>query len=225
MIMAATAEAVRTKQQSGLDVSALQHALAYACTAARADLACVGRWSWWVDDQRVASVLITDGGDDLRADCDPTALHELLCGRASELEELMRGTLVLQGSVQAAMQALKVLPDIACTYGRSQGADGIDDRQINVLRRLRYPEVPEDGGFPDRLSVSPSDQTLLVALILVGLSTPCRAVQSAHLAHVCRQDPAVGSRLVLLLTELSDLLAGKSNRTIDLPVVCRPAED
>jgi len=147
-----------------------------------------------------------------------TTLHQLLCGRALELEELLRGNLALRGDVALAIALLRLLPQVGLRYSAAVGVGDFEHQQIMTLRTLRVVHVDKDGGFPTELGISPADQAFLVALILGGLPTACRAVQSAQLAHAFATEPVVASRLVLLLGEFADLIAQRSNRQNRMPI-------
>lgn len=191
------------------DAAALQDAL----SANHDSIAATGHCRWSVDGVVVA----TSGAGAVEADVTfevASNLNQpLLSGRCSELVELTKGTLAMTGSIDGVFGALRVFPDIAADYCARTGVADFDSRQINVLRSLRPHPGPPQKGFPTRLGPGPADQSYLIALILAGLSPACRATQAADMAQALAQDRNLTkTKLVLILGELADLVAGANIR-------------
>jgi len=198
-------------------VSALRDALDDVCARCAGELESLGTWTWVANGETIARAELGDGPA-LIFEGSAETLHQLLSGRASELEELLRGNLVLQGDATLAIALLRLLPQLGAHYSATVGIEDFEHQQIMILRSLRRVHVDESAGFPEALSISPADQAFLVALILGGLPTACRVVQTAHLAHAFASEPVVASRLVLLLSEFADLVAQRSNRQTKTPL-------
>lgn len=170
-------------------------------------------WRWAVDGVIVAASGEDADDDSVCFEASAVLAHRLLTGTCSELVEMARGQLIGTGATSEVLRALRALPLVGAAYCEQLGISDFEIRPINVMRALRPHPGSAEHGFPERLDGGPADQAYLLALVLAGLPPACRVTQAAEVAQVFAHDRGLAqSKLVLVLSELADLVAGACNR-------------
>lgn len=131
---------------------------------------------------------------------EPQVAHRFWLGQEHEPCLLAAGSLRVEGPLATIVTMLGSLEAISAAYRRALGVSGGDPLRFSILKAF-----PTDGleqtlpGLPARLSGSSGDQSLLAALIVLGLPGGCRQLEIPPLVAAFRSgeiDPAGFGRVL-----------------------------